>query len=77
MGKDDIIRLCRAARKAAGITLKELRAKTDVSETRLSQFENGAFNWDIAHAYYLNVLNEAEKNTYTVIYQAVCKIGGN
>lgn len=66
--KDDIIILCRAARKARSMKQPELSARCGIHTSTLSQFENGRlFSWDIAQAYYINVLNEAERNTFDVL----------
>lgn len=69
--KQDIIILCRAARKARGMTQPELTARTNIHKSLLSQFENGKFSWDIAGAYYREVLNEAERSTFDALAERI------
>lgn len=59
--------LCRASRKAQRVTLETLSTRTGYHASTLSKFENGRFNWDHAEAYYINVLNGPERQTYDAL----------
>ena len=67
MNKEAIIMLCRASRKAQNITLTDLSNKIGCSPASLSRFERGHFNADYMNAYYINVLNEAERATLNAL----------
>lgn len=71
MEKQDIIILCRAARKARGFTLKELSARTNYHYTALSKFEHGLYSWDIAESYFREVLNDVERATYIAVKERI------
>lgn len=63
MNKEAITMLCRASRRAQGLSLTELANRVGCSPATLSNFERGKFSIDYMNAYYLNVLNAAERFT--------------
>ena len=71
MEKNDLMILCRAARKARGMTLKGLSARTAYHYTTLSKFEHGTFSWDVAESYRRDVLNDVERATYDAIKERI------
>lgn len=68
--QDRITILCRAARKASGITLAELSRRTGINAATLSQFENGKYRQAHAYTYYQEVLNDAERATFKAILRS-------
>ena len=75
MNREAIIMLCRASRKAQNITLTALSHKIGCSPASLSRFERGHFNADYMNAYYINVLNDAEKDTLKSLVKSL-SVGG-
>lgn len=65
--KERIICLCRASRKAQGITQKQLADQSAFSNVALSAFENGKYIEDIADMYFWTVLREPERDTFNRI----------
>ena len=65
--KERIICLCRASRKAQGITQKHLANQSAFSNLALSAFENGKYIDGIAEMYFQTVLREAERDTFNRI----------
>lgn len=62
--KDRIICLCRASRKAQGITQQKLAESCPFSNRALSLFENGNYIDDIAGMYYREILRDSERDTF-------------
>lgn len=69
MTNDNIIMLCRAARKAHGITQEQLAIKSGWSVSSISWFEHGHYSAELAKQYRNYVLNPAEQNTFDRIME--------
>lgn len=61
INKQNIIRLCRRARRIKEISQDMLAKESNFSQSRISQFENGYYSKEIARYYYDNILLDTDK----------------
>ena len=59
--KQNIIRLCRRARRLLEISQETLAKNSNFTQSRISQFENGYYSSEIANYYFNNVLSDQDK----------------
>lgn len=59
--KQNIIRLCRRARRIKEISQESLAKESNFAQSRISQFENGYYSKEIARYYYDNILLDTDR----------------
>lgn len=62
--KREIIKFCRQCRGLSAWTQKELSERCGIHYSTLSLFENGRFSFDVARAYYVNVMDVDQKSHF-------------
>ena len=59
--KQNIIRLCRRARRLLEMSQDALAKESNFAQSRISQFENGYYSGEIARYYYAHIMSESDR----------------